>query len=369
MKTALVLGAAGFIGGHMVKRLKAEGYWVRGVDLKHPEFYKTEADEFIIGDLRISSVVADAIFINPHSLISIDMDALEGVNMSPSEIIKQFNETGFLLGRKDKYAEVLNKPFDLVVQFAADMGGCNYIFSGDNDANVVHNSALINLNVAKWASKYKVGKLLFSSSACVYPESIQEDTNNPGLKEKDAYPIQPDSEYGYEKIFSERMYDAYKRNYGLNVRVVRFHNIFGEEGTIDWLKAKAPASLCRKVAECPEGGEIEVLGDGLQTRSFLYIDEAIEGCMRVLDSDYSMPLNIGSDEMISINDFAKMIIEISGKNISIKNVPTNVQGVRGRNSDNTLCKEVLGWSPSRPLREGMEKLYSWVNKQVSNGNV
>lgn len=322
-KKALVAGAGGFIGGHIVKRLKKEGYWVRGVDIKYPEFSKTHCDDFVIEDLS----------------------RLNGVR------------SAFFLPQKQS--------FDLVVQFAACMGGANFIFSGDNDADVMCNSVLINANVALMAAERGVGVLLYSSSACVYPESIQTDVNNPGLKESDAYPIQPDSEYGYEKIFSERMYDAYKRNYGLNVRVVRFHNIFGEEGTIDWLKAKAPASLCRKVAECPEGGEIEVLGDGLQTRSFLYIDEAIEGCMRVLDSDYSLPLNIGSDEMISINDFAKMIIDISGKNISIKNVPTNVQGVRGRNSDNTLCKEVLGWSPSRPLREGMEKLYSWVNKQVN----
>lgn len=333
-KTALVLGAAGFIGNHMVKRLKKDGYWVRGVDIKRNEFSKTEADEFEVADLRILTRVQKMFHHNP---------------LAP----KMVNQ---------------KRPFDLVIQFAADMGGCNYIFSGEHDADVMQNSALMNLNVAKEAARTKVGKLLFSSSACVYPESIQGDPNNIGLKEKNAYPIQPDSEYGYEKIFSERMYDAYRRNYGLNVRVVRFHNIFGEEGTIDWLKAKAPASLCRKVAECPDGGEIDVLGDGLQTRSFLYIDEAIEGCIRVLDSNYSLPLNIGSDEMISINDFSRMIIEISGKNISIKNVPTSVQGVRGRNSDNTLCKEVLGWSPSRPLREGMEKLYSWVNKQV-NGNV
>ena len=324
MKTALVLGAGGFIGSHMVRRLKKEGYWVRGVDLKYPEFSKSEADEFIIGDLRVSSAVAEVLW--------------------------------------------LEKSFDLVFQFAADMGGANYIFSGEHDADVMHNSASINLNVSYWASKYGVGEILYSSSACIYPMEAQETTDNKGLKESDAYPVHPDSEYGYEKIFSERLYDSFRRNYNLNIRVVRFHNIFGEEGTIDFLKAKAPASLCRKVAECDDGGIIEVMGDGLQTRSFLYIDEAIEACMRLMQSDFYYPLNVGSDEIISINDFAKMIINISGKNISIKNIETKVQGVRGRNSDNTLIKKVLNWSPSQPLEFGIKKLYSWVNNRV-NGNI
>ena len=308
MRTALVLGAGGFIGSHMVRRLKKEGYWVRGVDLKYPEFSKSEADEFIIGDLRVSSAVAEVLW--------------------------------------------LEKSFDLVFQFAADMGGANYIFSGEHDADVMHNSASINLNVSYWASKYGVGEILYSSSACIYPMEAQETTDNKGLKESDAYPVHPDSEYGYEKIFSERLYDSFRRNYNLNIRVVRFHNIFGEEGTIDFLKAKAPASLCRKVAECDDGGVIEVMGDGLQTRSFLYIDEAIEACMKLMQSDFYYPLNVGSDEIISINDFAKMIINISGKNISIKNIETKVQGVRGRNSDNTLIKKVLNWSPSQPLEFG-----------------
>lgn len=327
MKTACVLGAGGFIGSHMVKRLKKEGYWVRGVDLKYPEFEKTEADEFFISDLRKETQVQKAL--------------TKDIKLSNRKV-----------------------SFDLVIQYAADMGGCNYIFSGEHDADVMHNSALINLNVAYWASKYKVGKVLYSSSACIYPMQIQEIPDNKGLKETDAYPVNPDSEYGYEKIFSERLYDSFRRNFGLNIRVVRFHNVFGENGTIDFLKAKAPASLCRKVAECNEGGEIEVLGDGLQTRSFLYIDEAIEACMRILESDYHAPLNVGSDEMISINDFAKMIIEISGKNISIKNVETNVQGVRGRNSDNELIEKVLNWKPTLPLRQGVIRLYNWVNKQI-----
>lgn len=326
MKKALVLGGGGFIGSHMVKKLKKEGYWVRAVDLKYPEFSKTEADEFIIGDLTIASVVAKAMYISG----------------------------------KDRF----ESSFDLVFQYAADMGGANYIFSGDYDSNVMNNSALINLNVAHWASIYKPGCLLYSSSACVYPQQIQDTPDNKGLKESDAYPVNPDSEYGYEKIFSERLYAAYGRNYGLNFRMVRFHNVFGEDGTIEFLKAKAPAALCRKVAECSDGGTIEVMGDGLQTRSFLYIDEAIEGCWRLVQTNYKEPINIGSNEMISINDLANMIIAISGKSITIKNVASKAIGVRGRNSDNSLCEEVLGWSPNRPLKEGIEKLYHWVNAQL-----
>lgn len=360
MKTALVLGAGGFIGSHMVKRLKKDGYWVRGVDLKYPEFSKTEADEFIIGDLRHSSVVSEIMFFSPKSIISIDMNAIEGLSLglTPSEIIDKYMHTGVLFYKQHK-PEVINKPFDLVFQFAADMGGCNYIFTGEHDADVMHNSALINLNVSYWASKYKVGKILYSSSACIYPQQIQETPDNKGLKESDAYPVNPDSEYGYEKIFSERLYDSFRRNYGLNIRVVRFHNIFGEEGTIDYLKSKAPAALCRKISEAKD--QIEVLGDGQQTRSFLYIDEAIEGCIRLIESDYYKPLNIGSDEIIAINDLAKMIIEISGKQLYIKNIESNAVGVRGRNSDNSLIKSVLGWSPSQPLKVGIEKLYNWVN--------
>ncbi len=332
MKTACVLGAGGFIGSHMVKRLKKDGYWVRGVDLKYPEFSESEADEFLVLDLR-----------NELNVI---------------ESFGKVKEHGI--------------SFDLVFQFAAEMGGANYIFSGNHDADVMHNSSLINLNVAYWASKYKVGKILYSSSACIYPMQIQDMPDNKGLKESDAYPVNPDSEYGYEKIFSERLYDSFRRNYGLNTRIVRFHNIFGEEGTIDFLRAKAPASLCRKVAECAYDDEIEVLGDGLQTRSFLYIDEAIEACIRLMESDYHKPLNVGSDEMISINSFAGMIISISGKNISIKNVPTNVQGVRGRNSDNTLIEETLNWRPTQSLYDGTKKLYNWVNDKVNqkvNGSI
>jgi len=318
MKTALVLGAGGFIGSHMVKRLKKEGYWVRGVDLKHPEFSKTEADDFVIGDLRNRELVE---FVIPGH-------------------------------------------FNQIFQFAADMGGAGYIFSGEHDADVMHNSAQINLNVLDRLQKMKYnGVVFYSSSACMYPQEIQEDTNNLGLKEEYGYPGNPDSEYGWEKLFSERLYAAYARNYGLDIRIARFHNIFGEQGTWQGNKEKAPAAMCRKVAESNE--YVEVWGDGLQTRSFLYIDECIEGVRRLMESDYKEPINIGSDEMISINDLAKMVIDISGKSLTIKNVPSNALGVRGRNSDNTLIKEVLSWSPSQPLRVGMEKLYSWVNNQVN----
>lgn len=365
MKTACVLGAGGFIGSHMVKRLKEDGYWVRGVDLKYPEFSKSEAHEFIIGDLKVSSFVAEVLYMPSMQPMMLDMDALGNVNLTQKEILDIIQQTGNLYFKPEPESTIIGNRFDLVFQFAADMGGANYIFSGEHDADVMHNSALINLNVAYWASKYKVGKLLYSSSACIYPMQIQETIDNQGLKESEAYPVNPDSEYGYEKIFSERVYDSFRRNYGLNIRIVRFHNIFGEEGTIDFLRAKAPASLCRKVAESAYNDEIEVLGDGLQTRSFLYIDEAIEACMRIMESNYYKPLNVGSDEMISINDFARMIIHISGKDILIKNVPTNVQGVRGRNSDNTLIEEVLNWRPTQSLYDGIKKLYHWVDDKVN----
>jgi len=322
MKRALVLGAGGFIGSHMASRLKSEGYHVIGVDLKLPEFSKTSADIFIIGDLR------DPLFVS-----------------------RVFDD------------------FDLVVQFAADMGGAEYIFTGENDANVMHNSALINLNVANEAIKHKTGCLLYSSSACIYPQQIQEDPNNIGLKEDQAYPANPDSEYGYEKLFSERLYDAYRRNYGLNIRIVRFHNVFGEEGTWQGNKAKAPAALCRKVCETEDSGFVDVLGDGKQTRSFIYIDEAIEGCIRLINSNYYYPVNIGSNEIISIGAFIRMILDISGKHhIKVRNFNSNAVGVRGRNSDNSLIFEKLGWKPTQPLRDGMEKLYSWINQQVNGRN-
>lgn len=362
MKTALVLGAGGFIGSHMVKRLKKEGYWVRGVDLKYPEFSKTEADEFIIGDLRESSIVGKVMFLPTAPFISIDMQALETVQppLSPLQLVDLMQSSGIIPYRSDS-EPLIFRPFNLVIQMAADMGGAGYIFSGENDANVMHNSTMINLNVCEYAALYKVGKLVFTSSACAYPMHIQDDEKNKGLKEIDCFPANPDSPYGWEKIFSEILYESYARNYGLDIRIARFHNIFGEECCYNNGKEKSPAAICRKVAEAKDGDEIEIWGDGLQTRSFLYIDECVEGVMRLMDSNYTKPINIGSDEMISINDLAKMVIEISGKNLTIKNVPSNALGVRGRNSDNTLIKEVLNWSPTQSLRTGIEKLYHWVN--------
>ena len=329
MKTALVCGAGGFIGSHMVKRLKKEGYWVRGVDLKRPEYSETEADHFVVGDLR-----------NP--------ELVSRVTFAPNQ--------------SDIYSG--HGSFDLVIQMAADMGGAGYIFTGDNDANVMHNSALVNLNVVYYCTKNKVKKILFSSSACAYPEQIQEREDCAALKESDCFPAAPDSPYGWEKIFSEILFDSFRRNYKLDVRICRFHNIFGPESCYNNGKEKAPAAVCYKVASAEEGGEVEIWGDGKQTRSFLFIDEAVEGVMRLLDSDYVHPVNIGSNEMIAINDLAKMVIDISGKNLNIKNVESNAIGVRGRNSDNTLIEEKLGWKPSRPLHEGIEKLYNWINQKV-----
>ena len=339
MKTALVLGAGGFIGSHLVKRLKLEGFWVRGVDLKYPEFEPTEADDFQIYDLR-----------DPKNVEAVMR--LEGYDGHPLPVAY------------DKHPFSDNLAFDEVYQLAADMGGAGYIFTGENDANVMHNSAMINLNVAEWAVKHKVKRVFYSSSACMYPEHNQLDPNNPNCEESSAYPANPDSEYGWEKLFSERMFLAFARNYGLQVRIARFHNIFGPQGTWKGGKEKAPAAMCRKVAETPDGGEIEVWGDGLQTRSFLYVDECVEGILRLTRSDFEGPVNIGSEEIITINDLAKMAIYISGKNITIKNIegPT---GVRGRNSDNKLIQEKLGWAPDYPLIIGLERTYNWINKQVN----
>ncbi|TMI98231.1 MAG: NAD-dependent epimerase/dehydratase family protein [Bacteroidetes bacterium] len=316
MKTALVCGGGGFIGGHLINRLKKEGYFVRGVDLKENEYGNDKADEFVIGDLRDSHIA--------------------------EEVVKGMNE---------------------VYQLAADMGGAGYIFTGDHDAAVMHNSALCNLNVLDAAEKAGVQKIFYSSSACMYPEYNQLDPDNPKCSEDSAYPAAPDSEYGWEKLFSERLYFAYQRNTKIKVKVARFHNIFGPQGTWTGGKEKAPAALCRKVAESDNGSFIEVWGDGKQTRSFLFIDECVEAVRRLMDSDFSGPVNIGSEEMISINDFAKMVIDISGKNISIKNIP-GPTGVRGRNSDNKLIREKLGWEPSLPLRKGMEITFKWINQQV-----
>jgi len=291
MRTALVCGAGGFIGGHLVKKLKAEGFWVRGVDLKHNEYNESQADEFVIGDLTDPTVVS----------------------------------------------QILDFGFDEVYQLAADMGGAGYIFTGDNDANVMHNSATINLNMANQAVKAKVKKLFYSSSACMYPSYNQEDPDNPKCSEDSAYPAAPDSEYGWEKLFSERLYFAYNRNYDLNVRVARFHNIFGPYGTWHGGKEKAPAALCRKVAETDDGF-IEIWGDGKQTRSFLYIDECLEAMRRLMDSDFIGPVNIGSEEMVTINELGELVIKIAGKNLAIRNI-SGPTGVRGRNSDNKLIRE------------------------------
>jgi GDP-D-mannose 3',5'-epimerase len=329
-KTALVLGAGGFIGSHLVKHLKSEGFWVRGVDLKKPDFSASLADDFIVGDLRSASMVS-RVMVSPYQ---ISFASGEGA-------------------------------FDEVYQLAADMGGAGYIFSGDNDANVMHNSALINLNVAHEASKKKVKKIFYSSSACMYPAYNQEDPLNPKCHESSAYPAEPDSEYGWEKLFSERLFLAFSRNYGLNVRVARFHNIFGPEGTWRGGKEKAPAAICRKIAEAKDGGEIEVWGDGEQTRSFLYIDECIEAVRRLMNSDFIGPVNIGSEEMVSINQLVDIVSSVAGKTIH-KNHIEGPLGVRGRNSDNTLYRKMIGWEPSLPLKDGITFTYEWIKNQIDN---
>lgn len=317
-KTALVLGAGGFIGGHLANKLKREGFWVRGVDLKHNEHQGLEIDDFVIGDLTDPRVVEN----------------------------------------------VIDREFDEVYQLAADMGGAGYIFTGNHDADIMHNSALINLNVGHESVKKKVKKIFYSSSACIYPEYNQMDPDNPKTAEDSAYPAEPDSEYGWEKLFSERMFLAFQKNYGLNVRIARFHNIFGPQGSWRNGKEKAPAAMCRKVAMSPEGGEMEMWGDGLQTRSFLYIDQCLEGVQKLMDSeDFVGPVNIGSEEMVTINQLAEMAMDIAGKKLTINHIdgPT---GVRGRNSDNALIQKKLGWVPSEPLRIGLKKTYEWIAEQV-----
>ena len=322
MQKALVLGGGGFIGSHLVKRLKRDGYWVRAVDLKYPEFCDTHADNFIQGDLRSQSL-CDHVF---------------------------------------------DQRFDEVYQLAADMGGAGYIFTGEHDADVMHNSALINLNVVERCHKTGVGKVFYSSSACIYPEYNQMDPDNPKCSEDSAYPAAPDSEYGWEKLFSERLYLSYMRNHGLQVRVGRFHNIYGPEGSWNNGKEKAPAAICRKVAEAQDGGSIDIWGDGKQTRSFLYVDECVEAVLRFMKSDFCGPVNIGSEEMIAINDLARMVIEISGKNITINNIAGPL-GVRGRNSDNNVFREKIGWESTETLSRGIEKTYAWISQQVAKLSV
>ncbi len=316
MKRALVLGGGGFIGNHLVKRLKNKGYMVVAVDLKYPEFDTTSADEFIIADLR----------------------------------------------RQDVVKEIFTKDFDEVYQLAADMGGAGFIFTGENDADIMHNSAQININVAE-TLKHSKTKLFYSSSACIYPEENQIDAQNPNCAEDSAFPANPDSEYGWEKLFSERLYTSYARNYGLNVRIARFHNIFGPLGTYIGGREKAPAAIARKVAEATNGDAIEVWGSGEQTRSFLYIDECLEGIDRLMTSEVREPINIGSAEMVTINELTHMVIALSGKDLSIKNIdgPT---GVNGRCSDNRLIASLLYWQPNYPLQQGMEILYNWVHSKL-----
>ncbi len=318
MKNALVCGAGGFIGSHLVKKLKAEGYWVRGVDLKYPEFSPTKADDFVVADLRDAA----------------------------------------------SWDWITDRPLDEAYQLAADMGGAGFVFSGENDADIMHNSAMINLHMAHYGVTRAVRKVFYSSSACIYPAYNQEDPRNPKCGESTAYPAAPDSEYGWEKLFSERLYFAFMRNHNLDVHIGRFHNIFGPEGTWSGGREKAPAALCRKVAAAENGDEIEIWGDGEQTRSFLFIDECIEGVRRLMESDFTGPVNIGSEEMVSINQFAEMVMQIAGKKLTINHI-SGPLGVRGRNSDNRLIAEKLGWKPSHSLREGLQKTYRWIQEQVA----
>ena len=317
MKEALVLGAGGFIGSHMVKRLKREGFWVRGVDLKFPPYAETQADDFVVGDLRDPQVCR----------------------------------------------AVVDRRFAEVYQFAADMGGAGFVFTGENDADIMHNPALINLNVLEACVNRNSRRIFYSSSACMYPERNQLDPANPDCAEDSAYPADPDSEYGWEKLFSERLYLAFARNKGMEARIARYHNIFGPEGSWNDGREKAPAALCRKVAMAKDGDEIEIWGDGKQTRSFLYVDECIEGTLRLMRSDFREPVNIGSDEMVSINELAHMIAGVAGKKVRLRHV-SGPLGVAGRNSDNRLIEKVLGWRPSAKLRDGIARTYPWIEARV-----
>ena len=320
MKKILVCGAGGFIGGHLVSFLKSKGYWVRGVDLKYNEFNPVHkiADHFIKGDLRNPQIV---------------YECLEDI--------------------------------DEVYQLAADMGGAGFVFTGENDADIMHNSALVNLNIAHYACIRKVKKIFYSSSACMYPEHNQIDSDNPNCEESSAYPANPDSEYGWEKLFSERLFLSYMRNKGIAIRIARYHNIFGPEGTWDGGREKAPAAICRKVAQCEEGGQIEIWGTGSQTRSFLYIDECLEATYRLMNSEFTGPVNIGSEEMVSINRLVEMVLDIANKKMEIKHIDGPL-GVRGRTSDNKLLQSKLDWEYTMSLKTGLEKTYSWISDQINN---
>jgi nucleoside-diphosphate-sugar epimerase len=347
MKTALVCGAGGFIGNHLVSRLKQDGYWVRGIDLTEPEYGKTEADEFIggnTGDLRSMDTV--------YRAVRFDGDQGNFYNSVP-----------------DRYRQ----PFDEIYQLAADMGGAGFIFTGDNDADIMHNSATINLNVLECVKQLNAEKgqnktkIFYSSSACMYPEHNQLDPDNPNCSEDSAYPANPDSEYGWEKLFSERLYAAYSRNHDIPVAVARFHNIYGPLGTWDGGREKAPAAICRKIAKIEDSGEIEIWGNGLQTRSFLYIDECVEGIRRLMESDFPGPVNIGSEEMVTINQLVDYVAEVAGKSITRMHIPGPL-GVAGRNSDNKLIQERIGWAPDYPLKKGLEHTYKWISEQVDSQN-
>ncbi len=316
MRTALVCGAGGFIGSHLVKRLKAEGMWVRGVDLKFPAYAETVADDFVMGDLRDPLICRD----------------------------------------------VADRKFDEVYQLAADMGGAGFVFSGENDAEIMHNSALVNINMVEACRRRNSHRIFYSSSACMYPEHNQLDPDNPNCAEDSAYPANPDSEYGWEKLFSERLFLAYHRNHGMTVRIARYHNIFGPEGSWNDGREKAPAAMCRKVAAVEDAGKIQIWGDGKQTRSFLYVDECVEGTIRLMRSGWTGPVNIGSDEMVTINELVAKIAGIAGKRIEIEHI-SGPLGVRGRNSDNRLIEQKLGWRPREPLLAGLKKTYPWIKQR------
>lgn len=322
LKRALVCGAGGFIGSHLVRRLRSEGFWVRGVDLKNPEFSRTAAHDFLLGDLRDSAVCRTAV----------------------------------------------DRRFDEIYQLAADMGGAGFLFTGENDADIMHNSALINLNILEACRRQPPGRIFYSSSACVYPSYNQEDPDNPNCAEDSVYPAAPDSEYGWEKLFSERLYLAFAKNCGFGVRIARYHNIFGPEGTWRGGREKAPAALCRKVAEAKSGGEIEIWGDGQQTRSFLFIDECLEGTIRLTRSGWTGPVNIGSQEMVTIDGLAATIMAIAGKRLTLRHVAGPL-GVRGRNSDNRLIRQKLGWAPSEPLRTGLSRTFAWIAGQAEHPGI